>query len=62
MPGRDPIPTYERDPASTPALLDDGRVKTVSEDAAARVEDGDRRSPRAAPTPAPAEATEYVFA
>ena len=60
VPGRDPIATYEHALRSA-GLLDDGRVKTVNEDAVARVEAAIAFA-KSSPEPAPETATEYVFA
>jgi len=60
VPGRDPIATYEHALRSA-GVLDDGQVKTINEEAVARVEaaiDFAKNSPE----PAPETATEYVFA
>ena len=60
VPGRDPIATYEHALRSA-GLLDDGQVKTVNEDAVARVEAAIAFA-KSSPEPAPETATEYVFA
>ena len=60
VPGRDPIATYEHALRSA-GLLDDGRVKTVNEDAVARVQAAIAFA-KSSPEPAPETATEYVFA
>ena len=60
VPGRDPIATYEHTLRSA-GLLDDGQVKTVNEDAVARVEAAIAFA-KSSPEPAPETATEYVFA
>jgi pyruvate dehydrogenase E1 component alpha subunit len=60
VPGRDPIATYEHALRSA-GLLDDGHVKTINEDAVARVEAAIAFA-KDSPEPAPETATEYVFA
>ena len=60
VPGRDPIATYE-EALRGAGLLDDGQVKAVNEDAAARVEAAVAFA-KNSPAPAPETATEYVFA
>jgi pyruvate dehydrogenase E1 component alpha subunit len=60
VPGRDPIATYEHALRSA-GLLDDGHVKTINEDAVARVEAAIAFA-KNSPEPAPETATEYVFA
>ena len=60
VPGRDPIATYEHALRSA-GLLDDGHVKTINEEAVARVEAAIAFA-KNSPEPAPETATDYVFA
>ncbi|HEX6919858.1 MAG TPA: thiamine pyrophosphate-dependent dehydrogenase E1 component subunit alpha [Actinomycetes bacterium] len=60
VPGRDPIPTYEK-ALRDKGLLDDGKVAQIKEAASARVEEAIAFA-KDSPVPDPADATSYVFA
>ena len=60
VPGRDPLPTYERSLRAAD-LLDDDAVKRIRADAADRVEDAVAFA-KQSPAPDPAHALRYVFA
>jgi TPP-dependent pyruvate/acetoin dehydrogenase alpha subunit len=60
VPGRDPLPTYEKALRSA-GLLDDALVEEINSDAVARVEDAVRFA-KESPEPDPAEVRRYVFA
>ena len=60
VPGRDPIPTYER-ALRADGLLDDGARREIRDEASARVEDAIAFA-RSSPEPAPESALDYVFA
>jgi TPP-dependent pyruvate/acetoin dehydrogenase alpha subunit len=60
VPGRDPIPAYERR-LTEAGVLDAGAAKTIKDEASARVEKAIAFA-KASPVPAPETALEYVFA
>ena len=60
VPGRDPIPTYEKT-LRDKGLLDDGKVAQIKQEASARVEEAIAFA-KDSPVPDPADATSYVFA
>jgi acetoin:2,6-dichlorophenolindophenol oxidoreductase subunit alpha len=60
VPGRDPIPTYER-ALRADGLLDDAAEREIRDEASARVEDAVAFA-RSSPEPAPESALDYVFA
>lgn len=60
VPGRDPIPTYERTLRDA-GILDDDSVAAIKQSAVARVEDAVEFA-KGSPTPDPAAATSYLFA
>jgi len=60
VPGRDPLPTYERTLRDA-GLLDDAAVEQIRASAAARVEDAVTFA-KESPAPDPAGARRYVFA
>ena len=60
VPGRDPLPAYER-ALRDAGLLDDGKVAAVRSEAQDRVEDAIAFA-KSSPVPDPAGATSYVFA
>ena len=60
LPGRDPLPTYERE-LRTAGVLDDDAVKSVAAEASERVEAAIAFAKRS-PEPSPESALEHVFA
>ena len=59
MPGRDPIPTYERTLRDA-GVLDDAVVSRVAQEALARVDQAITFA-KESPLPDPSDATAYVF-